>query len=308
MIPKFDQFMYPILEYLKDGKVRTNKEIYEHLQMRFKITDEEMQQKTEKSGTPQAKGNMGWAITFLYQAGLTQKEKVGHHQISDLGRALLNNPNVTFLTERYIVKVYGQNSPKFFFPSKKEESEQEEGKETTATRTPAEIAREAIAQINESVASDLLELVQKMDPQKFEYLVVELMVKMGYGGSIEDAASVTQYSRDEGVDGVIKEDQLGLDTIYLQAKRWQKNSTVGRKEIQAFVGALIGKHSNKGVFITTAQFSKDAIEYAKSAGAKIILIDGQLLCRYMMQFNLGVSTKETYEVKRIDMDYFSDEQ
>jgi restriction system protein len=304
MVPKFDSFMYPALEYLKDGQVRTNKEIYAHLRNVFKLTDEDMDEKVEKGGTSRAIGNMSWALTFLFQAGLTQKEKRGYHQISKLGKELLADSSITDLTEKLLVARYGDDKPFF---NKTKTSKAKAGNLEEAL-TPNELAREAVNKINEAVASDLLSLIQNMDPKRFEYLVVELLVKMGYGGSIEDAASVTQYSKDEGVDGVIKEDSLGLDTIYIQAKRWKEGSNVGRKEIQAFVGALVGKHSNKGVFMTTAQFTNEAIDYAKNAtGSKIILIDGRKLCQLMMQYNLGVSTKEVLEVKRIDTDYFDED-
>ena len=307
MVPKYDKFMYPALEYLKDGQVRTNKEIYAFLQSYFKLTEEDMQEQVENSTTFRAVNNMGWALTFLFQAGLTQKEKRGHHQISSLGLDLLSNPKITYISEKFLIERYGKNKP-FFTPKTQQKETEVQDKDIKDSKTPDTIAKEAVAQINEGVATELLSLIHNMDPKRFEFLVVELMVKMGYGGSIEDAASVTQYSKDEGVDGVIKEDALGLDTIYLQAKRWKDGNTVGRKEIQAFMGALIGKHSNKGVFITTSQFSADAVSYAKSTvGSKIILIDGRELCKLMMKYNLGVTDKETYVVKKIDSDYFEED-
>ena len=145
--------------------------------------------------------------------------------------------------------------------------------------------------------------MKSIDPKDFEHLVVQLLVKMGYGGSIEDAASVTKFSNDEGIDGIIKEDVLGLDSIYIQAKRYTSGS-VQRPEIQAFVGALSPKHAKKGVFITTSTFTPNAIEYAKAAEARIILVDGRLLCKYMIQYGLGVTTREVIEIKSIDSDYF----
>ena len=157
--------------------------------------------------------------------------------------------------------------------------------------------------LEEAIITELLDKVRKVDPKDFERLVIDLLVKMGYGGSIEDAASVTSYTGDEGIDGVIKEDVLGLDTIYLQAKRYTTGS-VGRPELQAFVGALSPKHAKKGVFIITSTFSSQAQQYAKEAEARIILIDGHQLCKYMLQFGLGVTTKEIIEIKSIDSDYF----
>lgn len=175
----------------------------------------------------------------------------------------------------------------------------------TDDKTPTDLIDDAFRQINSALAKDLLTKILEMSPSFFEKLVVELLVKMGYGGSFEDAASVTQYSHDEGIDGVIKEDKLGLDTIYIQAKRWDKG-TVGRKEIQAFVGAINMKHASKGVFITTSTFTEEAKKCVKDVQSKIVLIDGEQLCKYMIEYNLGVSSRQVYEIKQIDSDYFEE--
>ena len=173
--------------------------------------------------------------------------------------------------------------------------------------TPTDLIDNAYSQINKNLAKDLLAKVLEMSPAFFEKLVVELLVKMGYGGSFEDAAGFTQYSRDEGIDGFIKEDKLGLDTIYIQAKRWDKGP-VGSKEIQAFAGALDMKyHASKGVFITTSSFTEAAKKCVKDAkSTKIVLIDGEQLCKYMIEYNLGVSTRQIYEIKQVDRDYFEE--
>jgi restriction system protein len=175
----------------------------------------------------------------------------------------------------------------------------------TDDRTPTDFIDDAFRQINSALGKDLLTKILEMSPLFFEKLVVELLVKMGYGGSFEDAASVTQYSHDEGIDGVIKEDKLGLDTIYIQAKRWDKGS-VGSKDIQAFVGAIEMKRASKGVFITTSTFTDAARKCAKEVQSKIVLIDGEQLCKYMIEYNLGVSSHQIYEIKKIDSDYFEE--
>lgn len=175
----------------------------------------------------------------------------------------------------------------------------------TDDRTPTDFIDDAVRQINSALGKDLLTKILEMSPLFFEKLVVELLVKMGYGGSFEDAASVTQYSHDEGIDGVIKEDKLGLDTIYIQAKRWDKGS-VGSKDIQAFVGAIEMKRASKGVFITTSTFTDAARKCAKEVQSKIVLIDGEQLCKYMIEYNLGVSSHQIYEIKKIDSDYFEE--
>lgn len=165
---------------------------------------------------------------------------------------------------------------------------------------------DAYNEISESLIDDLLNAIKKQTPQFFERLVIKLLVAMGYGGSFKDAARVTQYSHDEGIDGIIKEDKLGLDSVYIQAKRYD-NGTIGRKEIQSFVGALSGKGATKGIFLTTSTYTKEAIEYTPAPNIKIILIDGKQLCKYMIEYNIGVSTRQVYEIKRIDSDFFEEE-
>ena len=170
--------------------------------------------------------------------------------------------------------------------------------------TPTDQIEQAELKLRAQLASDLLDLMSRMDPYRFEQLVVDLLFAMGYGGSRAEAAQVTQKSNDGGIDGIISEDRLGLDVIYVQAKRWQ--STVGREPIQSFVGALAGKHANKGVFITTSDFHKNAIDYARGVTHKIILINGQRLAELMIEHGVGVSTVRTIAIKRVDSDYFED--
>ena len=248
---------------------------------------------------------MNWALTYLRQAGLTKTYGRGHHVITKEGQALLAE-GVKDLTEKEFVARYGDVNPQFFYYATKEKKAKpevvEKSHESHAV-DPEESIHNAVHQMEEALISELLDRVKKISPSDFEKLVVQLLVKMGYGGSIEDAATITKYSGDEGIDGIIKEDILGLDSIYIQAKRYS-GEAIGRPVIQAFVGALSPHHAKKGVFITTSTFSHQAIEYAKAAEARIILIDGHQLCKYMLQFNLGVSTREVIEIKAIDSDYF----
>ncbi|MFH1515687.1 MAG: restriction endonuclease, partial [bacterium] len=173
---------------------------------------------------------------------------------------------------------------------------------SSTQKTPEELLQESFESLNSNLAEDLLDSVKSCSPHFFERLVVELLVKMGYGGSLKDAGEAVGRSGDEGIDGLIKEDKLGLDTVYIQAKRWQ--ATVGRPELHKFAGALQGKRAKKGVFITTSDFTKEAREYTAQIDSKIALIDGQTLAKYMIDFDIGVSKESTYEVKRIDSDYF----
>ncbi len=299
MIPTFDKFMFPVLNWLKDGQVRTNKEVQKKMQEVFQPTVEDMNAKTSK-GNIRFYSNVNWALTFLYQAGLTEKPKHGRHVISQTGKDYLAE-GITDIKEEELIKRFGSHSPRFFFPnwSKKGNG----NASANASQTPEDSIHEAVNKLEEALISELLDKVLKVDPKDFERLVVDLLVKMGYGGSVEDAACVTNFTGDGGIDGMIKEDILGLDTIYLQAKRYTTGA-VGRPELQAFVGALSPKHAKKGVFITTSTFSQQAIQYAKEAEARIILIDGHQLCKYMLQFGLGVTTKEVIEIKSIDSDYF----
>lgn len=310
MVPKFHEFLYPALKYLQDGATRTNREIYQHLSKQFSLSEDDLS-KQISSGSSQAESNMGWALTFLYQAGLTTKAKRGYHKISQLGLDLLANKSITSISEKFLVDNYGEGKV-FFHPELKVNSKQNKSvdcsAETEAPETnPIEIIDSAMSQINEALKTELLAMVHGMSPQSFESLVVALLAKMGYGGGRRDAAMVTRYSGDEGIDGIIKDDYLGLETIYLQAKRWQTGNNVGRKDIQAFMGAILGKNSNKGVFITTSDFTKEARDWAKNtSNANIILINGDTLANLMIENNLGVSTKQTYEIKRLDYDFFDE--
>lgn len=303
MIPSFEEFMLPILEWLKDGAIRTNREAREKMIEVFKITKEELDEKFSKGGS-RFNGRVNWALTFIRQAGLTKAQGRGLYVITEEGQALLAE-GITSLTEKDLIDRYGDVNPQFFYSNRAKKAKPEiiEKEDDSHAVDPEESIHDAVNQMEEALISELLDKVKNVSPSDFEKLVVQLLVKMGYGGSMEDAATITKCSGDEGIDGIIKEDVLGLDSIYIQAKRYSEGA-IGRPVLQAFVGALSPHHAKKGVFITTSTFSHQAIEYAKAAEAKIVLIDGHQLCKYMLQFNLGVSTRETIEIKAIDSDYF----
>ena len=296
--------MLPILEWLKDGEIRTNNEAREKMIEVFHISQEDLGEKYSKGGS-RFDGRVNWALTFLRQAGLTKAQGRGRHVITEEGKKLLSE-GLTSLTEKMLIVRYGNINPQFFYSNRGKKAKPEiieKDLDYHHAVDPEESIHDAVHQMEEALISELLDRVKKIPPSDFEKLVVELLVKMGYGGSIEDAATITKYSGDEGIDGIIKEDILGLDSIYIQAKRYS-GEAIGRPVLQAFVGALSPHHAKKGVFITTSTFSHQAIEYAKAAEARIILIDGHQLCKYMLQFNLGVSTREVIEIKTIDSDYF----
>lgn len=306
MVPKFDEFFLPCLQCLSDGNIYTQELLRNYVKEYFKLSATDVNALIRSGKKTQVADRVSWTVSYFMQAGLIDTPKRGTYKISSAGRKFLSEHKQGF--DKYDLLQIPQfarfasrksNRPTIGnqqYPIK--ESQKEEG-------TPTDLIDDAYCQINDTLAKDLLAKILEMSPAFFEKLVVELLVKMGYGGSFEDAASVTQYSRDEGIDGVIKEDKLGLDTIYIQAKRWDKG-TVGSKDIQAFVGAIDMKHASKGVFITTSTFSDAAKKCAKEVKSKIVLIDGEQLCKYMIEYNLGVSIRQVYELKQIDRDYFEE--
>lgn len=310
-LPSYQELMLPVLRALQAAGAEIH-----HRDCAVRTADslgltEEQRNATLPSGNQTYLYNrVGWAAWYMQQAGLVEKVRRGYWKITEEGRKLLGTHPTTI--NNSILSQY----PSFVerIRRKSDDNEDETDGEVaasdvaaakppeTADITPDEQIEQAFQQLNRTLASDLRDQMAKMDPFRFEQLVVDLLFAMGYGGSREEAASVTRKTNDEGIDGIINEDRLGLDVIYIQAKRWQ--STVGRVELQNFVGALAGKQAHKGVFITTSEFNKNAVEYAKAVPQKIILIDGVRLADLMIEHNIGVTTVRTVALKRIDSDYF----
>lgn len=241
----------------------------------------------------------------MKRAGLLNAPKRGQYEITELGRNVLkSNP------EKIDSEFLGKFTEFQNFIEKKSDTANDTPDLNDLTNTPEpietpeEVIESSFQRINSSLSSDLMERILSLSPEFFENLVIELLVKMGYGGSAKEAGKAIEKTGDEGIDGVIKEDKLGLDIIYIQAKRWGETNTVGRPEIQKFVGALAGQGAKKGIFITTSKFTRDAIEYTPRNETKVVLIDGQALTRLMIENNIGVSPIINYEIKRIDNDYF----
>ena len=304
MTPSFEHFMLPYLKGISDGMPHGTSELAEYCANMLNLSHEDLLERTKKGNSFKYYDRAQWAGTYLRQAGLAQSCGYGKTTITQAGKDLLaKNPT-------HIDKALLTNYPMFvdFQNRSKKHKTLDETESTTDSvmKTPQELIDEAYSEISNNLADELLSAIKKQTPQFFEHLVIKLLVAMGYGGSLEDAASVTQYSHDEGIDGIIKEDKLGLDSIYIQAKRYDTGS-VGRKELQSFVGALSGKGATKGIFITTSTFTKEAKEYKPASNIKIVLIDGSQLCNYMIDFNIGVSIKQVYEVKKIDSDFFTEE-
>jgi restriction system protein len=298
--------MRPLLELLGDGGDHATRDTYEQLadRLRLSATDRE---ELIPSGTQRLLANrVGWAKTYLLKAGLVGSPRRGLIRITDRGRQAVAT------TDR-IDSRYLRRFPEFLEfqrgsgveDERTAEQPQSAPQAPAVETTPEELMEAGYRQLQNLLASDLLERVKVSPPTFFERLVVELLVKMGYGGSLADAGRAIGRSGDEGIDGIIKEDRLGLDVIYVQAKRWER--TVGRPDIQQFAGALQGQRARKGVFITTSGFSSEARDYAGRIETRIILIDGIELARLMIAHGVGVTPVAVYELKRVDSDYFADE-
>lgn len=304
MIPTFDKFLFPVLDILKDGKEHSLSNLMDDMVTFFSQSDTEVAERVSGGSETKLHSRTQWATTYLAKAGLLQRPKRGINMITAEGRSLLDS-GITEITPKYL----GDHYPSFaaFAYGYKDKDNKEVTAIEEQSKTPSEVMAEAFEEINATLAGDLLDHVKSQSPKFFEQLVVKLLVAMGYGGSLDNAGVVTQISHDDGIDGIIKEDKLGLDSIYIQAKRYTTGS-VQKPDIQKFIGALTEQGASKGVFITTATFSTGAIETSKKAsGVKIVLIDGDMLTKLMVENNIGVSLKHIYEIKRIDTDFFSEE-
>ena len=301
-VPDFQSLMLPLLQIAGDGKEHSLSDARGRLGAEFNLTQAE-QEELLPSGRQTRFGNrVAWAKVYLEQGGLLLSPRRGHLLISDRGREVLKAP-----PGRIDIKFLGQYPEFIEFRRPKRDAQAlsvPAAPEAPDAENPEEALEAAHAKIEASLAAEVLARVKAGSPTFFEGLVVELLLKMGYGGSRADAGQAIGKAGDEGIDGVISEDRLGLDIVYLQAKRWE--GSVGRPEIQKFVGALHGKRAKKGVFITTGSFSSDAAAYVEHIDPKVVLIDGRRLAELMIDFEVGVATARTFHVKRVDSDYFEE--
>lgn len=305
MIPDYQSLMLPLLRLVSDKKEYKYRELIENLASEFKLTDEERKELLTSGNQSIFDNRVGWAKTYLKKAGLIDSPRRATFIITELGLQVLGKK-----PERIDAKYLRQFPAflEFIHPDKNEVESEETGlSQETLSRTPEENLDKAYQQLRKSLALELLNKVIDLSPAFFERLVIDLLVKMGYGGSIKDAGKAIGKSGDEGIDGTIKEDKLGLDIIYVQAKRWKPGNVVGRPEIHKFIGALAGQGAKKGIFITTSSFTKEAIDYTPKNETKIVLIDGERLAQHMIDYNIGCSVQQVYELKRIDSDYFDEE-
>src|SRR5918995_516496 len=288
--------MLPLLRLAADGQEHSLREAIERLADEFGLNEEERKELLPSGSQATFDNRVGWARTYLKKAGLVDSPRRGHFRITARGlEALQENPktiNVKFL-ERY---------PEFQEFRTRSTPKAHKGRgikgEVPPEQTPVEAIETAYETIRSGLVGELLEQVMRCSPDFFERLVVDLLVKMGYGGTRKDAGRAVGKSGDEGIDGIINEDRLGLEVVYIQAKRWK--NTVSRPEIQKFVGALSGQNARKGVFITTSSFSAGAIDYATGLQVKVVLIDGETLANHMIDYSVGVAPEAVYEIKRVD--------
>lgn len=300
-IPDYQSVMLPLLRLTNEKHELFTREAIDTLADYFQLSEQERMEVLPSGQQATFANRVGWAVTYLKKAGLLKSTRRSYFEITERGRQVLKqNPtqlNVKFLKQfpEFIDFQKKRNTSAKIVPALPAEDEE---------RTPEEIIENAHQSLLSDLASDLLQQIMACSPAFFEQLVVDLLVKMGYGGSRKDAGQAVGRSRDGGIDGIIKEDRLGLDVIYIQAKRWEGG--VGRPDIQKFVGALQGHRAKRGIFITTSYYSGDAKQYAEAIENRVILIDGDRLAHLMIDFNVGISPHRSYEIKRIDSDYFTE--
>jgi len=298
-IPDFQTIMLPLLKLMSDGNIRPLAVLRESLSNVFELSNDERVELLPSGTQPVFHNRVAWATIYLHKAVLLERPKRGHYKITERGLSAFEED-----PKKIDIKFLQKFSEFLEFRNTKKKEPPTNGNDPPEIN-PAEALENAYQEIQKTLAFDLLQITKDCTPAFFERLVIDVLIKMGYGGSRREAGQAMGKSGDGGIDGIIKEDKLGLDIIYIQAKRWE--GTVGRPEIQKFAGALQGQRARKGIFITTSSFTKDALKYVLNIESKIILIDGQRLAELMIENNVGVSSISTYEIKKIDSDYFFDE-
>jgi restriction system protein len=306
-VPDFQTFLLPVLRVAADGAVHSLTATRERIAADFALTAEDRAERLPSGRQARFDNRVAWAKSYLQQAGLITSPQRGRFAITPRGLELLaTNPerlSIEILEKYPEFRAFRDGSDDA--PRQGAAADESTKAPEPSTETPEEVLELAYARIRADLAADLLARVKQAPPAFFENLVVDLLLKMGYGRNRAEAGRAIGASGDEGIDGTISEDRLGLDVIYVQAKRWE--NTVGRPDIQKFVGALSGKRARKGVFITTSTFSAEAADYVTRIDPRVVLIDGKQLAEYMIDHNLGVSTRAVFEVKRVDTDFFSEE-
>jgi restriction system protein len=307
-VPDYQALMLPLLEQLADGKEHLVREVREEVAAKLRLSEADRAELLPSGQQAMFDNRLGWAKTYMDKAGLLRSVRRGVYQITERGQKVLaGKPKALDTGTLMKFAEFHDFVSRSNAESDVAAAEPSQGRTPVAAPaiTPEEALELAYKDLRRKTEAELLATTLQASPRFFERLVVELLVKMGYGGSLEDAGRALGRSHDGGVDGMIKEDHLGLDVIYVQAKRWQ--NTVGRPDVQGFAGTLEGERARKGVFITTSTFSKEAREYVARIDKKIVLIDGAQLAGFMFDFGIGVNAVGAYEIKRVDSDFFSEE-
>lgn len=301
-LPKYDELYAPFLRAISDGQVHDKKHVKAAIISELKLPVSELSEKLPSGRQTIIDNRIGWTSTYLKKAGLIVSPARAQYHITEEGMRALKSKRT--IDNDYLAQF---SSFAQFFGHDKTQTERPPANPTPEA-SPEELLERSFTEITANLADELLAEIMKLSPQEFEKLVLKLLLKMGYGSGIANSGWVTPPSHDEGIDGIIKEDQLGFSSIYIQAKQWDPKRTIDRPEIQKFAGALQGQQGQKGLFITTASFTQGARNYVDKINSTIVLIDGSQLTRLMIRHNLGVSVTSVYEIKRIDSDFFIDIQ
>lgn len=304
-IPDFQSLMYPLLSYLEDSQPHTLQEVMVAMATRFNLTEEELKIKVPSGQMGLFKNRIGWATSYLKNSGLIYYPQRGVYQLTETGRSVLAE-KIDYINIAYLKKFEGYKKWQSTFSQGVEEGKEQTGSAELSSRTPEEILGDTFNELNKNLAYELVEILKTKPPNYFEYFVLKLLTGMGYGGVEEKNFEVVGQSGDNGIDGIIYQDKLGIERIYVQAKRWKDNK-VQSKDIRDFIGSLSLKGTNKGIFITTSEFTEDALATAKmNPQNRIILINGEQLAALAIEHNVGIQVKKNYIVKEIDDDFFEE--
>ena len=307
-VPKYNEFFSPVLRALEDGQIKRALEIRKYALNYLNVSEEDRKQMLPSNTQRLVDNRATWAITYLCKANLIERVAKGKYKITNTGIQVLHEKkDHVELKDLYQFDSFRQFINTDTMSEEKKDVSKPSVLEDLQEGTPQDNLNASMEQINKELSANLLSEIMERSPAFFEKMVVQLLLKMGYGSALEDGF-VTGCSGDEGIDGIIREDKLGFSSIYIQAKRWAEDKAIGRPEIQKFVGALAGQGAQKGLFITTGTFTKEARSYVeKQLSTKVVLVDGKKLTKLMIEYNLGVSVETVYTIKKIDTDFFSEE-
>ena len=307
-VPKYNEFFSPVLRALETGEIKHVSEIRKFALDYLNVSEEDRKAMLPSNTQRLVDNRVNWSITYLRKANLIERVARGKYKVTNTGlRVLHEKKDHVELKDLYQFDSFRQFINTDTLSEEKKDLSKPSVLEDLQEGTPQDNLNASMEQINKELSANLLSEIMERSPAFFEKMVVQLLLKMGYGSALEDGF-VTGCSGDEGIDGIIREDKLGFSSIYIQAKRWAEDKAIGRPEIQKFVGALAGQGAQKGLFITTGTFTKEARSYVeKQLSTKVVLVDGEKLTKLMIEYNLGVSVETVYTIKKIDTDFFSEE-